>query len=161
MGDMKVGKTSLYLRYFKNSIDTFEYHLEFSFKVLNVSNQMVKLLVWDLYDFRQIRAPSLFQGANGFFVVFDLSQRETFRRLQHWREVIERYAPPQPSVLLVGNKADLERKVSREEAQKLAEEWKWEYVETSVLGDTSAVSSLFTKMAEQLNANTAIEVLEN
>jgi GTPase SAR1 family protein len=49
-------------------------------------------------------------------VVFDLSSRRTFDSADYWVRELREKALENVSVLLVGNKADKRREVSREEA---------------------------------------------
>ena len=67
--------------------------------------------------------------------MFSIAEAESFRAIQEFREHILRVKNDETNVpiILVGNKADLQtkRKVTVEDAQQLAEQWKVQYVETS------------------------------
>lgn len=85
-------------------------------------------------DYAAIR-DNYFRSGEGFLCVFSITEMESFQAVQEFREQILRvkgddYIP----FVLVGNKADLaeaRRRVSLEEAQGLAAQWKVPYVETS------------------------------
>ena len=66
--------------------------------------------------------------------VFSITESESFAAVQEFREQILRVKDnSNVPLILVGNKVDIEsqRKVSKEEAQSLADQWKVKYVETS------------------------------
>lgn len=67
--------------------------------------------------------------------VFSITETESFAAVQEFREQILRVKSDEKNVpfILVGNKVDIEsqRKVSKEEAQNLADQWKIKYIETS------------------------------
>lgn len=89
----------------------------------------------------------LFRDAAIVFIVFDLTNRETFNEIHEFVEVIKNKAPEYVKMVLVGNKADLtnERVVSKEEAEKCANKYGAEfYVEVSAkTGD--GVKDLLTR----------------
>ena len=64
---------------------------------------------------------SFFRGTNCCVFVFDLSNRESFEALSKWKkEFIDKANPKDPTrfpFVVIGNKTDLERKVTEEEAR--------------------------------------------
>ena len=72
-------------------------------------------------------------------LVFDVGARKTFENIKHWMDQIQAHTDnqvdsPPPKVVLLGNKCDLsaaERQVTKEEAQKFADEAGIPYLETS------------------------------
>ena len=66
-------------------------------------------------------APLFFRRAAGAFLVFDLSDRESFDRLDQWYDQIQKNTDTKVIVMLVGNKRDKrERAVPYNEAMKYA-----------------------------------------
>lgn len=67
--------------------------------------------------------------------MFSITEAESFAAVQEFREQILRVKSEDKNVpfILVGNKADIEshRKVSKDEAQNLADQWRVKYIETS------------------------------
>lgn len=62
----------------------------------------------------------------GFIVMFDLTNEQSFINIRNWMTQLQTHSYcDTPDVVLVGNKADLEaeRKISRERASKLAQEY--------------------------------------
>jgi small GTP-binding protein len=152
MGDGRVGKTSLVLRYTQNAFSP-EYKqslgASFAVKALNLQSQPVKLVIWDIAGqptFHQVRR-HYYIGAHGALLVFDLTSPATFMSLENW--IIDfRRVVPEGNVILVGNKADLEEKrlVPRAAAEMLQKWWKIPYIETSA-ATADGVAEAFLQLA--------------
>ncbi|MHA1999912.1 MAG: GTP-binding protein, partial [Promethearchaeota archaeon] len=120
LGDGGAGKTALTVRfaqgYFQDSYKM-TVGVDFSVKLIQVGERKVKLQTWDTGGqerFSFVR-PLYYRGAMGALLVFDVSNRESFEHLPNWIEELTSNADPVPFVL-VGNKVDLPREVSSEEA---------------------------------------------
>jgi GTPase SAR1 family protein len=83
--------------------------------------------------------------AQGAFVVFDLSSRRTFESVDYWVRELKEKALENVSILLVGNKADKRREVSREEAEQWARQQRIGYAETSA-ADLRSLNEIFTRL---------------
>lgn len=73
-------------------------------------------------------------GGEGFFCVFSIVERESFAAMNDHREQILRVKrTDRIPMILVGNKADLERRreVTQQEGESLAQSWGIPYIETS------------------------------
>ena len=131
-----VGKTSLLLRYIK---DYFSDDLKktigsnFLIKDVDLDGKNVRLLLWDIGgqpQFHKLRT-IYFKGSNAALGVFDLSSNQTLLKIPGWVSSIKKTVKKTIPMLLLGNKADLEREVDREEAEDLAKRLSCEYMETS------------------------------
>jgi small GTP-binding protein len=152
MGDGRVGKTSLVLRYTQNAFSP-EYKqslgASFAVKTIDLKGQQIKLVVWDIAGqptFHQVRR-HYYIGAHGALLVFDLTSPATFMTLENW--IIEfRRVVPQGKIILVGNKVDLKDKrlVPREAAEMLQKWWEVPYIETSA-ATAAGVSEAFLMLA--------------
>ena len=72
----------------------------------------------------------------GFLLVFAINDRESFELVKDkYHSIIKGKHGVKCPILLVGNKQDLEneRKISFDEAKKLADEWGIEYIETILI----------------------------
>ncbi|CAK9103234.1 Ras-related protein Rab-13 [Durusdinium trenchii] len=154
-GDADVGKTSLLARYVKGTFsESYQSTIgvDFQVKTLSIEGRTVKLQVWDTGG--QERFASLvsayFRGCHGVVLVFDLSKRNSFERVQPWLERAKEHAQEDVEVLVVGNKSDLEPEVSREEAEELATTLQAAYVETSAKCDEASVVGAFESLAQRI-----------
>jgi small GTP-binding protein len=158
MGDGRVGKTSLVLRFTQNAFSP-EYKqslgASFAVKTLNLEGQQAKLVIWDLGGqptFHQVRR-HYYIGAHGALLVFDLTSPATFMTLENWLLDFRRVVP-EGNVILVGNKRDLEekRRVPRAAAEMLQKWWKIPYIETSA-ATSDGVAEAFLLLAKSAVKN--------
>lgn len=118
IGDSGVGKSCLLLQFtdrrFKNDHDL-TIGVEFGSKVISLGAESVKLQVWDTVhstqagqeSFRSITR-SYYRSAVAALLVFDLTKRDTFESLGEWLRETKSNANPTLTLMLIGNKADLE-----------------------------------------------------
>ncbi|NVM03781.1 MAG: GTP-binding protein [Candidatus Helarchaeota archaeon] len=128
IGDGGVGKTSLIVRHVDKKFDE-EYKptlgFDISLKTIPVEDAKAELLLWDIGGqaiFKEIRE-SYLEGSHCCFIVFDLTNKESFEHLKDWLTELKRFAGEIP-FMIIGNKNDLKdkRKISKEEMEKKAKE---------------------------------------
>ena len=79
-------------------------------------------------------APMFYRTSDGAVIVFDVNKRESFDLATKWFEEVNRFSEKSITIILVGNKIDLDkREVSNQEARELAEKYKGLYLEVSAL----------------------------
>ncbi|KIJ54191.1 hypothetical protein M422DRAFT_25147 [Sphaerobolus stellatus SS14] len=157
LGESAVGKSSLVLRFVKDQFDDYrESTIGAAFLTQTVQLDdatTVKFEIWDTAGQERYKslAPMYYRNANCAVVVYDISQSASLDKARTWIRELQRQADPSIVILLCGNKADLEarRQVSKEEAQKYAEE------EGLMWGEASAktgegVNEIFTAIAKKL-----------
>ena len=109
--------------------------VEFGSRTVNVNGQQVKLQIWDTAGQEKFRSitRSYYRGAVGALLVYDITRRETFDHLTTWLEDCKKYSTQDITIMLIGNKADLEnsRVVSTEEGKAFAEKNGIFFYETS------------------------------
>ena len=139
VGDSNVGKTHLLSRYIKNTLpkpSTNTIGVEFATRIVPLlSGVTVKSQIWDTAGQERYRSivTAHYRKAVGGMLVFDVSSEESFRHSKKWLEELRRGAEPSIAVLLIGNKVDVERQVTFEQAQSFAESENISYMETSAL----------------------------
>jgi small GTP-binding protein len=140
IGDSGVGKTNILSRYIKNdfNINTKStVGVEFGSKNLVFENYRIKAQIWDTAGQERYKSitNAYYKGAKGAFIVFDLSKKETFQNCDKWLSELNANTDSDVTVILIGNKCDLEREreVSREEAEAKAGHYSIAYIETSAL----------------------------
>ncbi len=114
-GETGVGKTTLRLRYFggkftKNYIPTLG--VDFSVMRKKISNgSFAEIQVWDMagqMTFQSLRK-RFFLGASSLFLVYDITNRDTFEKLYEWFDDfwVSYNNRPDVPLVLIGNKIDL------------------------------------------------------
>lgn len=96
----------------------------------------VRVEVWDTAGQERFRTitSSFFRNAEGALVVFDLTNRKSFRRLKNWFAELKRFSPAETARVVVGNKVDLgddQRAVHEDEVREFCSLNGVHYVETS------------------------------
>ncbi len=152
-GDPGVGKTSIALRHAQNSFPvSHSPTLGANFLVWDTTldGQEIKLIIGDSGSQERFYSvlPTYFQGSLAAALVFDITERESFDRLDFWLKLLRESVGDIP-VIVVGNKIDLEeeRDVKIEEAEKYAEKLQTLYFEVSAK-DKLNLFQTFKKMAE-------------
>jgi small GTP-binding protein len=152
IGAASVGKTSLILRYVKNS---FKNDLKstigtnFMIKPLTVDNKKIQLVIYDIGaqdQFVSMRA-KYFQGSNASIAIYDVTSIDSLRALPEWIMSLRDVCGNIP-ILIVGNKIDLvdQRAVSRIDAEALASRFMCIHDEASAkTGDK--VEKIFERIA--------------
>eukprot|EP01108_Squamamoeba_japonica_P003494 TRINITY_DN2834_c0_g2_i3.p1 TRINITY_DN2834_c0_g2~~TRINITY_DN2834_c0_g2_i3.p1 ORF type:complete len:177 (-),score=55.27 TRINITY_DN2834_c0_g2_i3:72-602(-) len=161
IGDTGCGKSCLLLQFTDKRfqpVHDLTIGVEFGARLVNIDGQQIKLQIWDTAgqeSFRSITR-SYYRGAAGALLVYDITRRETFNHLQTWLEDARQHANPEMTIILIGNKVDLEhrRAVSFEEGEKFAKEHGLMFLETSA--KTAAnVEEAFVQTARQIHEKIA------
>lgn len=138
IGDTGVGKSCLLLQFTEGRfqpVHDLTIGVEFGAKMINIDGKTMKLQIWDTAgqeSFRSITR-SYYRGAAGALLVYDITRRETFTALQYWLEDAQKYSNDNITIMLIGNKSDLEgkRAVSTEEGEQFAKQHNLIFLETS------------------------------
>ena len=158
LGEKNVGKTSLVYRYIENKFrESYKAMLGVNLlkKDMEVDGNSVSAQIWDLGgqdSFKSLRKLYL-EGANGALVMFDLTERKTFEKLNEWVESFKEARGEQP-IVLIGNKSDLEnqRKITDMEASNYAKENNMELMLTSAKTGQN-VEEAFIKLTKRILDN--------
>ena len=156
IGESKVGKTSLIKRYTKDEfggVYLTTVGVDFQDKIIDIENKKVRLQVWDTAGQERFRniTKKYFQSTNGLLVVYDITDKESFKKIGLWLDSIKNYAPENAKYILVGNKCDLDndRKVSFEEGEDYAKKINIKFFESSAKEGTN-VKELFFYLANEI-----------
>ncbi|XP_041421773.1 ras-related protein Rab-18 [Xenopus laevis] len=137
--------------------DTFDPELtigvDFKVKTISVDGNKAKLAIWDTVAQERFRTltPSYYRGAQGVILVYDVTRRDTFTRLDNWLNELETYCTRNDIVkMLVGNKIDKEnREVDRNEGLKFATKHSMLYIEASAK-TRDGVQCAFEELVEKI-----------
>jgi small GTP-binding protein len=161
VGDANVGKTHILNRYIKGTLPKHNVPtigVEFATRVVELQNGVkVKAQIWDTAGQERYRAitSAHYRKALGALVVYDVTKEKTFDSVQRWVEELKYHAEPDIVIVLVGNKVDLVeknpslRKVSRESAQRLAEDHNMTFEETSAITSEN-VNDVFERLLKDV-----------
>jgi len=156
LGEGSVGKTSLLLRYVRNEFN--EEHIttiqaSFLSKKLTVDDTRVNLAIWDTAGQEKFHAlgPIYYRDANGALLVYDITDRDSFDRVQNWVKELRKMLGDNIVLVIAGNKADLERRrvVTLEEAEQYAASVGAKHLSTSAK-QNKGVTELFLHMTKEL-----------
>uniref|UniRef100_A0A3B3ZA25 Uncharacterized protein n=1 Tax=Periophthalmus magnuspinnatus TaxID=409849 RepID=A0A3B3ZA25_9GOBI len=166
LGDTAVGKSSLLERYTHNVFSQF---IELTIgaqafvRSLNVEPGVhVKLLIWDTAGVERCRSLTLcyYRHSVGGLLVFNIARRATFESIKQWHAELCK-VKSEVVLMLVGNWCDeVRREVSREEAERLAEELDMPYVETSAKTGQN-VSEVFENLTRRIYQRLSGDLLAN
>ena len=138
VGAQSVGKTSIIIRF---STGSFREHYSptlgvgFAYKKMVVDEDNVNMQIWDLgsQDFLERTRANYYLGAQGVIFMYDVTSWESFNEIIDWKNEVDRNLEDYKAIL-VANKTDLimERVVSSEEGQRMADQMGVPHIEVSV-----------------------------
>eukprot|EP00826_Nyctotherus_ovalis_P045382 TRINITY_DN5026_c0_g1_i12.p2 TRINITY_DN5026_c0_g1~~TRINITY_DN5026_c0_g1_i12.p2 ORF type:complete len:166 (-),score=51.15 TRINITY_DN5026_c0_g1_i12:48-545(-) len=125
-----------------------------------VDDKVVKLQLWDTAGQERFKSliPNYLREASAAVVVYDITStsssfldRKTFDSVRQWVTETRNLQGDDIKIMLVGNKTDLvdKRQVKTDEGEKLAEELKLDFVETSSKTGSN-INELFVSIASSL-----------
>ena len=154
-----VGKSCILLQFNDNKFR--EQHeitigVEFAAKIIELDGKFIKIQIWDTagHEAFQSITRTYYRGAAGALLVYDITRRDTYVHLVKWLSELKENAPKDITIILIGNKNDLEneRQVSYEEGESFAKENGLLFLETS--------AKTANNIAEAFNLS-AMKILNN
>jgi small GTP-binding protein len=157
IGEAAVGKTSLIRRYVLDRFDD-RYIATIGTKTTakEVSVELgdeityLKLQIWDILGLRSFSTlqKSAYRGANGAFIVLDITRKGTLRTLEDWLLALYREAGEIP-VVIMGNKVDLIPDYHKSEITKLVADYGFPcFLSSARSGDN--VDKAFNKLGRMI-----------
>ena len=167
LGDEQVGKTQIISIISKKSFNsTYNPTVLNSPSVFMGKNdeKNIKLAIWDTPGQKQFNSAVdlMCTEAHAVVLVYDITNKESFENIQTWINIAQGHANKDALYFLVGNKADLndKRKVSKEEAEKYAEEKNMQFFEVSAK-DGTKIKELFNAIAKACAENAIKGVMDS
>ena len=109
--------------------------VEFGTKILEIDNKKVKAQIWDTAGQERYKSitSAYYKGAKGAFIVYDITNKSTFESVDKWIKDLNSYGDKNLTMLLIGNKSDLEDKriINKEEGEEKAKSFELGFIETS------------------------------
>jgi small GTP-binding protein len=166
LGDPGVGKSSILERLVKNRFSNdipptvcMEFRVLYG-KIIDIFSDKrlssyYKIQLWDCAGQDRFRSivKSYFRGAHLIFVIFDLSNRESFLNLEKWfndlYQVVEK-DNESLTIILFGNKTDIHHnEITEEEIQKFCKDYNvFQYFEGSARNDVNILDSFERALLE-------------
>ncbi len=150
IGEHEVGKTSIVRRFVEKRFSS-DYRATIGLNILTHSFKLygnqISLSLWDIGAqdyFRRFRR-TYYSGTQAAFIVFDLTNQESFNKLKNWHEELEEFIENKDlPIVIVGNKSDLEdqRVIDYQEAVKLKNEFSHKFISHISYIETSALTGV-------------------
>lgn len=138
LGDNSVGKTSITRRIITNGFSDFQdstIGASFMTKCIETTNKIINYEIWDTAGQERYRAlaPMYYRGAHCVFIVFDITNKDSYDSLKVWEKEIRKNGRDVLLTILIGNKTDLyaKRKIAEQEVLLYADSIGAKYYETS------------------------------
>ena len=155
-GDPEVGKSSIIQRYINNEFNrnySSTIGVEFHIPSIELNKKTYKIQIWDAGGKKenQIQAKIICKGAICAFIVYDITNKNSFNNITSWVENCKNNASEKMLIILIGNKSDLndKRQVNTEEGQDLADKFGISFFETSC-NTGENVNNIFEKSLEEI-----------
>ena len=113
--------------------------------------------IWDTAGqerFKNIVA-SYYRGANGILLIYDVSDKDSFKNLSNWLIEIEKNASKNVLKILIGNKSDLDDKrvITYNQGKEFADTYGLKFIETSAKKNVNVTEAFETLGKELMNSN--------
>ena len=174
VGDSFVGKTNIMSKYLKdefNEDSKATVGVEFGSKQFTIEGHSIKAQIWDTAGQERYKAitSAYYKGAKGAFVVFDVTRKITFESIDRWVNDLTAAADKKITIVLIGNKCDLDdhRQVTKEQGEEKSAKLEVAYLETSALSGENLdkafdmmVNEMFRMYKEILSSGNDEELLD-
>ena len=152
IGDSYSGKSSILNQYINKSFNnTFTHTIGVDFYIKNIylNEKNIKIQLWDTAGQEQYAnlIRSYFTNCTAAIIVYDISNRESFNKVEYWlRTLTSNFSEERPCIL-VGNKNDLntKREVLTREGEEKANQLNMEFIECSSKKNENIIE-LFDKL---------------
>ena len=164
VGESCVGKTSLLYKYSQGYFT--QEHLatvgiEFFTKEEEINGRKIRVKIWDTagQELYKSITKNFYRNSDGVIIVYDVTDRESFEKVQDWVQTISEYTDTEKKIqkVLVANKVDLTRKVTKEEGMKLAEKYNIPFFEASAKLDIG-IKDFMTKILTDVLDNVSVDM---
>ena len=117
LGEGRVGKTCLCLRYVNNTFSSEQestIQATYLEKRLNVGQRAVTLNIWDTAGQERFHAlgPIYYRDSHGAVLVYDITDRDSFTKVRHWVKELRKIVGQAIVLVIAGNKADMPPQVT-------------------------------------------------
>lgn len=157
LGELAVGKLSIVHRFVKNTFDDMRESTigaAFLTQLLTIADSTtIKFEIWDTAGQERYKslAPMYYRHANAALCVYDVTSPASFDRAKDWIEELQKLAPKDIVIALVGNKADLEATVDPAQVAEYVASLPGKVISLTCSAKSGdGVQQVFEAIAEQL-----------
>ena len=170
LGSGAVGKSAITVQMVSGHfLSSYDPTIEDSYRTtININNKDIILNIIDTAgqeEFYALRDQYMRSG-DGYIIVFSITSVTSFLEVNAIKEQLNMVLDVDNNtlipIILVGNKCDLEeyRQVQSSDAQRLAEEWKVKYFETSAKNKTN-INRIFEELVYLIETNNQNTIIQN
>ena len=166
LGNSQVGKSNFILKFTENKFEevyTQTTGIDFKIKLITIKEKQYILFFYDTLGQERYKSITLnlIKDANGILLMYDITNPESFDSIPNWIKSIKEHKGCSFPIILLGNKIDLEsdRKISKEQGEKLAQENGIEFFEISNKNGTN-IQEAGLAIANKILENIEKEKLE-
>ena len=156
IGDSGVGKTNIMSKFLKNQFledSKATVGVEFGSKLFIQQGHKIKAQIWDTAGQEKYKAitSAYYKGSKGALVIYDITQKETFANIEKWVNDLKCKGYPKITVIIIGNKNDLEekRQISKEQGEEKAKSFGCAFLETSAFSGDN-IEKAFEMMVKEI-----------
>ena len=169
IGDANVGKTNIIRRIMGEDFREMEATIGVEFMYINIKNidkddprKTMSIQIWDTSGAERYKAITTthIRGADGAYIVYDISNESSFNHLNYWYNCIKDAADNDIIIFLIGNKSNLiyeeGRDVKKKDAIDFANKYKLQgYAECSAKNNENILETFkdFYNMIYNKNKN--------
>ena len=155
IGDSGVGKSSLLKRAVQNTFDTnYQATIGFEFLLMHfkVNDLKIKLQIWDTCGEEMYRSlvQGFYRNTSLAIIVYDISRKKSFEALEIWLKDLRQHTEEGIPVFIVGNKMDLQKDISTEEAKMFSVSNRTKFFTECSAKSGENVKDIFFKAAQYL-----------
>lgn len=85
---------------------------------------------------------NFYRNSDGVIVVYDVTKKSSLLKVQEWIDSVSDNTDKNVRMILIGNKIDMPREVSKEEGKKMADNFGIKYFETSAKDNEGITESM-------------------
>lgn len=158
-GESGVGKSCIVNAFYGQKYDESDITIGVNFKpkILDLDDRKIELDIWDTGGQERFRSIilSYFRNVHGIILVFDLTNRASFLKLEKWMNEINFFMlDSNYKMILVGNKSDeMFQQVNDNEINDFVKKYELEYIRSSAKKNINIDEIFETITTNILNSN--------
>ncbi|TBU07808.1 RAS-related GTP-binding protein Rab11 [Hamiltosporidium tvaerminnensis] len=165
IGDSGVGKTNLLSKLTKDVFSTDSkatIGVEFATMSFDLKDAVIKAQIWDTAGQERYRAitSAYYRGTLGALIVYDVTKKITFKSaINQWLDQLRQHSQENISIMLIGNKTDLEnqREVTKAQGNDIAVQNNLSFIETSAYSGENVAEAFKQLVVKVYEINKAKE----